>query len=214
MKNKDFIVRDERKKNVTIVLAIIAVMAIGSASAYFTDTKTAVNSFTVGNVSVSLEEPGWKSENGENITPNKEIAKDPKIVNDGVNDAYVFMEVKVPAANIATAKPDGSLNTAALQDLFTYEIDSSWVKVDDASDNTGSTYTYAYVGADGNLKALAPNNETTPIFNSVTFVNAVEGQLDGNDLSIDVKAMAIQTGDLSATAPGDVLDIIKNQRSS
>lgn len=211
MKKKELIFKEERKKNIVIVLAIMAVMAVGSASAYFTDTENVVNSFTVGNVSVALEEPGWNPENGKNITPNREIAKDPKIVNDGLNDAYVFMEVKVPMAKITTAAQDGSLKAAALQDLFTYEISSDWLKVDEDIDGDIKIYTYAYIGADGNMKALAPDKETSSLFTAVTFVNAVEGQLDEKDLTIDVKAMAIQTSDLTVTAPKDILDVIKNQ---
>lgn len=214
MKIKKLMFKDERKKNIVIVLAIIAVMAVGSASAYFTDTENAVNSFTVGNVSVVVEEPGWKPEDGKNITPNKEISKDPKIVNDGANEAYVFMEVKVPMANISTAALNGTLKAAALQDLFTYEINSDWLKVDEDTDGNTKIYTYAYIGADGNMKALAPDKKTTSLFTAVTFVNAVEGQLDGKDLTIDVKAMAIQTSDLTVTAPKAILDIIKNQSKS
>ena len=51
-----------RKK--TVFLAAIAVMlaaiaAVGASLAYFTDQKTAQNTFTIGNVQIELTEPGW-----------------------------------------------------------------------------------------------------------------------------------------------------------
>ena len=47
-----------KKKIITLALvAVIAVTAIASASiAYFTDTKTAKNTFTMGNVKIALDE--------------------------------------------------------------------------------------------------------------------------------------------------------------
>lgn len=201
----------ENKRNLLLVLAIIAVMAIGAASAYFTDTDSKSNSFTVGNVSVVLEEPNWVPENGKNITPNKEIAKDPQVKNDGANDAFVFIKVKVPAAKVVTAKADGSLNTAVLQDLFTYTVNSDWIQIEKVAAADSTTYTYAYIGADGNMKALGVNKTTTPVFSAVKFINMVEGQLSNPELSIDVETMAIQTTDLGTTVPADVLKIIKNK---
>lgn len=47
-----------KKKLITLALvAIVAITAIASASlAYFTDTKTADNTFTMGNVKITLDE--------------------------------------------------------------------------------------------------------------------------------------------------------------
>ena len=53
-----------KKKIITIALvAIVAITAIASASlAYFTDTKTANNVFTLGNVMIKLDEAKVKAE--------------------------------------------------------------------------------------------------------------------------------------------------------
>lgn len=202
----------ENKRNLLLVAVIMVIMAIGAASAYFTDTDSKVNSFTVGNVSVTLEEPNWKPDNGQNITPNKEIAKDPQVKNDGANEAFVFMTVKVPAAKVATANADGSLNTAAFHDLFTYTVSSDWVEVEKVAGADSTTYTYAYVGADKNMMALKPNTTTSALFKSVTFINAVEGQLDNKELSIDINVMGIQTNDLKTVKPSEVFTIVKNAK--
>ena len=79
-----------------------------------------------------------------------------------------------------------------------------------------SVYTYAYIDADGAMKKLSPQGNTGALFDSVTFLNLVEGQLDRDTkLTIDVDVLAIQTEDLgvSSGVPADVLKLIKTQNS-
>ena len=54
------------KKKVTalcLCVALLAVAVVGASLAYFTDTKTATNTFTVGNVSIDLLESSLHREN-------------------------------------------------------------------------------------------------------------------------------------------------------
>ena len=51
-----------RKKTVflaAIAVLLAAIAAVGTSLAYFTDQKTAQNTFTVGSVKIELTEPGW-----------------------------------------------------------------------------------------------------------------------------------------------------------
>lgn len=100
-----------RKKSVVKVIAIAALVGIvgyggvQGISAYFTDTAEKTNTITVGDVTTDLEEPEWdKTPDDEknDITPNQQIPKDPKVTNTGTNDAYVFIEVQVPVKKIIT----------------------------------------------------------------------------------------------------------------
>lgn len=193
-----------------VAAAVMMLLAIGSSAAFFTDMDSVTNSFTVGNISIMLEEPGWEPENGKDITPAKTIAKDPRITNDGANEAYVFMKVTLPTALIKTAGPDGSLNAAAKHELFSYDVNEGWVQVEKKTEADKAVYVYAYVGADGNMKGLEPGSATGPVFDSVTFINAVEGQLEEDSLAIDVDAMGIQTGDIKSRAPADVYRLLNN----
>ena len=143
-------------KSITIAAVLIALLAIGSAIAFFTDKDNKTNDFTVGNISIQLTEPNWNADNGKDLTPNKTISKDPQITNDGPNDAFVFLQVKVPVANVKTAAADGSLQQAKSQDLFTYTVNENWTEVSKKSSADSTTYVYAYVGADGTMKTLAP----------------------------------------------------------
>ena len=94
-----------KKKIITLALvAVITVMAIASASiAYFTDTKTAKNTFTMGNVKIALDEAPVNEEghaiDGDRVTANEygieavypgaTLDKDPTVHNTGKNPAYI-----------------------------------------------------------------------------------------------------------------------------
>jgi hypothetical protein len=92
--------KNVRKKLLAFGLAgCLTVSSLVGISAYFTDGDTAMNTFTVGKVSIDLAEtnyPGNDTDETANITPLQEIAKNPTITNDGDNDAYVFMTVTIP----------------------------------------------------------------------------------------------------------------------
>lgn len=188
-----------RKINAKMV-AVIAVLAVlftaGSTIAYFTDYENLTNNFTVGDISLKLQEPEWNEENGKDLTPNKTVPKDPEVVNDGVNDAYVFLRADVPYKNIKTANADGSLNNAADTELFSYSINDGWKQISSVKDAASGVvkYVYAYVG-DGTVMKNIKAGETTPsLFDSVTFANIVEGEIDSNaSLSLDIKSYGIQT---------------------
>ncbi len=198
----------------SVLLSIfIMMMAIGWVSAYFTDEESAENRFTVGNISISLTEPNWNEDNGKNMTPGQRISKDPQITNDGANDAYVFIEVTVPAANIKTADTDGSLKAAAMTELFSYNVNDGWSLVDKKSSVDAAIYTYAYATKNGKMKPLCPYETTQPVFDSVSFVNAVEGQIDGSNLAINVKSMGIQADNLDVDTPADVYSVLKTGKA-
>ena len=103
MKNKTW-------KNYLGAAALVTVLFAGSVSAYFTDQDEKVNTFTVGKVTIELEEPKWEKkpdDNGnkitdeaERMTPNQTIIKDPQVKNTGNNDAFIYMTVEVPCRQI------------------------------------------------------------------------------------------------------------------
>ena len=63
------------------------------------------------------------------------------------------------------------------------------------SNGDSTTYYYAYTDADNTMKALKPEETTTPVFSSVKFINMTEGELEGKDISINVISRGIQTED-------------------
>lgn len=88
-----------KKKIVSLCLAaVLVVMAIaGATMAYFNDTKTAENTFTVGNVKIDLTEPNWESsgkEEAKEVYPGEPLAKDPTVENVGENPCFVRIKVE------------------------------------------------------------------------------------------------------------------------
>lgn len=194
--------------------SIIGVVGISGAFAYLTDTDTEDNTFTVGKVEIELQEPTWDETAAEDMAANATIAKDPQVKNIGVNDAYVYLKVTVPVETVITAQPDGTRNTEAATQLFTYEVNDGWTEIasakeENVTDGSG-TYTYVYYYEN----AIAANETTPTLFDEVTFANVIEGEVDETTQTITVDAYAIQSENLTdGTSIEDAYGIYVNQNS-
>jgi predicted ribosomally synthesized peptide with SipW-like signal peptide len=85
------------KKIIAIVLAalLIAGISIGATLAYLTDRDSEVNTFTIGDVTIDLDE---EFKQGATLIPGVNIEKKPTITNTGKNDAWVWLTFAIPAA--------------------------------------------------------------------------------------------------------------------
>ena len=178
--------------------AMLAALAAGGTAAYLTDFETATNSFTVGKVDIELDEPNWKPDDNTKIVPTQVIKKDPFIKNRGINEAFVYLEVSVPVRNVITAAQDGTRNALAKTELFSYTKNKEWTQLERKAIGQNMVDTYAY------NHILKPGEKTTTLFNTVTFANIIEGQLDTQQLDMPVRAYAIQstnTGEDKTTIP-------------
>lgn len=209
-------------KNLVIIVAMIIILVVGAISAYFTSSDKATNIWTVGEVEIDLQEPSWDPDNPPTkVKPNQVFAKDPQVKNIGENDAYVFLKVKVPMANVATADPStGERIPAANQELFTFSVNQGWTQVGSSSvesiDGTDyMTYVYAYGMMQECTALTVGSNSTSPLFNEVRFINAIEGQgLENAVVTMPVEAYGIQTTDITEndlTTPAAVWNILSSQ---
>ena len=87
-----------KKKILTLSLAVClaATAIVGGTLAYFTDTDSEENVFTVGNVDIDLDEPKWKEtgeKEAEDAYPGEPLAKDPTVKNIGANPCFVRVSV-------------------------------------------------------------------------------------------------------------------------
>lgn len=127
-----------KKKIVSIALAaaLAATAIVGSSLAYFTDTEEKTNTFTVGNVDITLTEPNWDANINRDLIPGKTIPKDPTITVEADSEtAYTFMKVQMSADFIdllskyatATKKelPD------AVEDWFTSAVKPKVMEIGD-----------------------------------------------------------------------------------
>ncbi len=221
--------RDQKKWSVCMAAAAMAVLTVvGGVMAYFTDVDTKVNTFTVGSVTVAVQEPTWDAkpdENGndipdeaEHMLPMQTISKDPQVENTGTNDAFVFMTVQTPYRNLVTANADGTKNAAQDTALYTYTPGADWTfvgtsyEIDAAGEKTAEKKLYAYA-KEGLCRALGAGQTTTALFENVTMANVTEDQqLETQTFEIPIEAYAIQTSNLSldAATPQAVWNIISN----
>lgn len=178
------------KKNTVKIMTLAGILclaSVGGVSAYLTDYEKVSNEFTVGKVDIELKEPEWKPEENKKIEPSRVIHKDPQITNTGTNDAFVYMEVSIPMANVEAAAENGERLGKKVQELFYFEAKDSWMQLSVQNTESRRTYTYAYT------KILKPQETSEALFDTVKFLNLIEGQLDGQTFEIPVRAYAIQT---------------------
>lgn len=190
-----------KKKSIAVAAILAVVLLIGGLLAYFTDTDTKTNVFTLGdNVEISLSETAWVAANGEGIHPGANIAKNPIITNDSsTTPAYVFAEVIVPCYD---SDNDGVADDA----LFTLDtIRSGWTLIDtSAVDTTAKTITYVYAyGSSSAMTSLAANASTSAVFSSVTLKSTLTAaqKATAGTTNIVVNAYGIQTDSLSVSTP-------------
>lgn len=216
----------KRNKVLLCTGAILGVIAVSGVVAYLTDTETATNNFTIGNVDIELIEPSWDDATdtnkndvpdfAENLVSNQTVAKDPKVKNVGNNKAYVYLTVEVPKESVVTAAADGTLNNsgeATSTPLFSYVANTTdWTEITSAKVETTTSVKRVYYYKE----AIDKNAETSKLFEEVTLVNLVDGQVEPNVIkSININAYAIQSDNLpSGTTIEGAYQIYVNQQSS
>ena len=170
-----------RKKLIFTAIILALVLLIGGVLAYFTDTQTKTNSFTMGNVDIEVNEGNFPEGGIENVTPGIEYEKSPKIINKGTTPVYAFVKVSIPYRNISVGGAqaadtelfellhitDETQGTTAVGINAPTTTEAGWALVNVAEEGATDpvtsvkdttkeeiTYVYAFVDKDGKLKAL------------------------------------------------------------
>lgn len=173
-------------------MALVAALAVGGTLAYLTSTDTVTNTFTVGQVKITLDEAKVGTDgkaltgdsaarvdkNDYKLMPGHVYDKDPTVtVKAGSESSYVRMLVTVTFDGTL----DQSWNNTDLDKIFT-DYSSKWVRngsptietksktVDDATVNyTVITYEYRYVdGENAIVSATTADNKLDPLFKHIT----------------------------------------------
>lgn len=168
-----------KKKIVSLclALALMVTLCVGGTLAYFTDTDDATNTFTVGNVDITLTEPNWTSTGSEDapeVYPGEALAKDPTVTNNGANPCFVRIKVE-------------GLNCLGNAGMITYRTDyvtdklgDNWVKGTD-----GYFYYNKVLGVGATTDALfdqivmptgLTNGDATTAYNVNVTAEAVQAQ--------------------------------------
>lgn len=203
---------------IVVVLLLAFALIIGGIAAYFTDTDTKTNTFTIGNVNITLTEPAWTAladtnnnnmpDAAEKMVPGDVVAKDPTVTVDSTsNPAYIFVKVEIPNyPDESTPAVDTDLFTLYHEEneTATEGVNSGWVLVEDKG-VASNVHTYVYAYASGsevaNLTAVNPNDSTTALFDSVKLTTnekvAENAAKQSGTLDVKVTAYGIQTENIT-----------------
>ena len=194
------------KKKLMTVLALVLVIAMSVAGtyAYLTSTGEVVNTFTVGNVAITLDEAKANTDgtlvegadrvktNSYKLLPGHTYAKDPMVtVLEGSEKCYVKMTVTFSdaAALDAIFAPNG----ADMTSIFNGYDSANWELKNVTKDTGKDTRTYEF-WYKAPVDALNGDVELDALFDSIT----VPGTIDNAKLAtiegmtITVNAYAIQ----------------------
>lgn len=209
-----------KKKSIlmaAIAVMLVAVLVVGGTLAYFTDTKSADNTFTVGDVKIKLDESNVNDPNGDRVTSNEytdvfpgiQYKKDPVVTNTGKNDAYVRAVVTVEngmnwlGLYNYDGKDPNTVWTAPQEEAFMKlicdKLGEGWVLVDVAYDLSGPNHpTSDFVATLKYTGVLKSGDATSAMFENVMLptnatANDIATRVAQNGVfHIDVVAQAIQ----------------------
>lgn len=189
---------------ISLVVSLVAVAALGITLAYFTDTKAVNNTFTMGNVKITLEEIVGYDENESPLiqteghaypttAPGDVLTKKPYVTNTGSNSAWVFLKLTLSDAAAFNALLP---NLQAAVDNGVIDFNSTdWTFLSNKVDGSTRVIWIAY------KTALAPTETTEAPFTTITipttWTNANVETLGEDGFSLNVEAHAIQVENLT-----------------
>ena len=170
---------------VSLLVALLAVVIVGSSLAYFTANDEKKNTFTVGNVKIEIVEEKWdeavEAEENKDMYPGQTIDKDPVVNNIGKNPAFIRVSVS-------------DLDQFGENAMITYatggvegKLGEGWV-----DGNDGFFYF---------TKAVDPEAGTTALFETITIPASLENDTTTKD--VVVKAYAVQAQGIEAADPAN-----------
>ena len=190
----------------SMCIALAAIAIVGASLAYFTDTKTATNTFTMGNVQIKLDETNVNDPEGDRVTsnvynvyPGAVVTKDPIVHNIGKNGAYIRATVNVSNwMNLVGAYYPDFKETfpndgyKAALNLLVGELGEGWSVV---GVEAGDVFTIGQFDVKFILKydgVLASGTDTTAMFQTVTIPAGIDNANADSFDEVKVVAQAIQ----------------------
>ena len=195
------------KKKLMTVLALVLVVAMSVAGtyAYLTSADKVVNTFTVGNVQIKLDEAKANADgtlvpnadrvkaNSYKLLPGHNYKKDPMVtVLEGSESSYVKMTVTFSKAAELDAifAPNGG---ADMTSIFNGYDSTNWIYKGNTEDTNANTRTYEFWYKEA-VAAPTADVALDALFDSITVPgNITNAQLATiKDMTITVNAYAIQ----------------------
>lgn len=186
------------KKTLTVLLALVLVIAMSVAGtmAYLTSTASVTNTFTVGNVTITMDETDVDNStadkerdtaNAYKLIPGVTYTKDPIIHVDSLSEScYLFVKVVNGIKNYEAATTIADQMTA-----------NGWVVVDASK----GTYVYA---KDTGAKDVVAAGSNVPVFGTFTIADNANITASGSALDVVVTAYAVQAEGFADKSPAEI----------
>lgn len=166
-----------------LAFALAAILVAGGTIAFFTDTDAKDNTFKMGNVDITVDEPDWEPTDDPRY-PGEVIAKNPSVKNDGASPAFVRIKVEGLDA----------LKTAGLsaEEIALYFDGAKGINAADWTLYDG--YYYFNTAVDGGAA-------TSELFDSIEIPADAAGDASGATYDVKVTAEAVQAEGIGITTP-------------
>ena len=202
-----------KKKGIAVAVVLLLILLIGGMLAYFTDTDTKDNVFTLGkDIDITLTESNWLTADtdtdgvpdaAEDIHPGTTLAKNPVVVNsDTASQAYVFAEVIVPCYQADCTDPVNATVDTQLFGLNGLLGAGGWTLLEEKEINTATRITS--ITLDPTITANEAKSAVVPPANPGDPVKNPE---------VKVNAYAIQTDGYTANTPAAIFGLYTSQNS-
>ena len=197
----------------SVAMVLVCAFAVGMTIAYLTSTDSVVNTFTVGNVQIKLDEadvdeygvpqgsPAPRvSRNDYKLIPGHEYTKDPTVtVLEGSERSYIKMTVTFSKSRELDAifAPTG----ADLTSIFKGYDSTNWICKGNTENTTANTRTYEFWYKE-TVAAPTADVPLDALFDSITVPYTINNdQLKTiEDMTITVNAYAIQADGFEGNA--------------
>ena len=197
----------------SVAMVLVCAFAVGMTIAYLTSTDEVVNTFTVGNVRIKLDEadvdeygvpqgsPAPRvSKNDYKLIPGHEYTKDPTVtVLEGSESSYIKMTVTVTkSAQLDAIFGNGGAN---LLSIFNGYDSANWTYKGNTENTGNNTRTYEFWYKDA-VPATTENVALDALFDSITVPHTITNdQLKTiAGMTITVNAYAIQADGFGGNA--------------
>ncbi len=151
---------------------LFAGTTVGTQAYMVKGSDTLWNRFVPGNVAVAVTQTQGKT----------------AVINKGTLGAWTFLEISVPQSMMRCVDPVTRKKTSEKKnDLITFHNNDGWRLLNQKEEKNQVTYTYGYE------RLLAPKEITEPLFDEISLVNYLEGELDSKkEWTVPVRAFAVQ----------------------
>lgn len=210
---------------VSIMAILLAIaLLIHQAISYLIVNRYRDNVFALGNVKLLLTEDAFPQDsNSRIIAPKGIVPKNPKLMNTGTTNEYVFLKVTVPFCNVQIVREDtkkiddsGKIyreifdllsndpdavtvtvpNQFTVQDIGHFSHHPKWILLKTEENTIDHTHSYLF-GYTSLLFSVAGENETPTLFDCLQMRNILEGELPTDvTQSVSVVAYGIQSEEL------------------